>query len=163
MQVPAGVRRFSPPCALLVLSFSFCVAAVLFFFCCQHGQPNPDLHTPLKSSTLANIRVAFGPSLSRELVELKCSEAEDELLDKRPPAGQEEEEDFGKRETDRERLCGSFDKLVRCIDRPPLPQTEKLARPSSDCYFSPACHAWLLCARWIVFERFGGLGSAAKR
>ncbi|CAM9409402.1 unnamed protein product, partial [Scytosiphon promiscuus] len=50
------------------------------FTCKKHGLPSPDLHTPPKSSCLANIKVAFGPALSRELVELECSEAE-ELLD----------------------------------------------------------------------------------
>ncbi|CAB1115569.1 unnamed protein product [Ectocarpus sp. CCAP 1310/34] len=50
------------------------------FTCKKHGQPGPDLHTPPRSSCLANIRVAFGPALSRELVELECSQAE-ELLD----------------------------------------------------------------------------------
>lgn len=48
-----------------------------FFALAQHGQPSPDLHTPLKSSALANIRVAFGQALARELVELECSTAED--------------------------------------------------------------------------------------
>ncbi|CAN0538406.1 unnamed protein product, partial [Scytosiphon promiscuus] len=42
----------------------------------QHGLPSPDLHTPSKSTRLGNIRTAFGPTLSRELVELECSESE---------------------------------------------------------------------------------------
>ncbi|CAB1108396.1 unnamed protein product [Ectocarpus sp. CCAP 1310/34] len=50
------------------------------FTCKKHGQSGPDLHTPPRSSCLANIQVAFGPALSRELVELECSQAE-ELLD----------------------------------------------------------------------------------
>lgn len=54
----------------------------------QHGQPSPDLHTPPRSSCLANIRVAFGPALSRELVELECSQAE-ELLDQGADGGGE--------------------------------------------------------------------------
>ncbi|CAM9571211.1 unnamed protein product, partial [Ectocarpus sp. 6 AP-2014] len=57
------------------------------FTCKKHGQPSPDLHTPPRSSCLANIRVAFGPALSRELVELECSQAE-ELLDQGADGGE---------------------------------------------------------------------------
>jgi DNA mismatch repair protein MutL len=42
------------------------------FTCKKHGQSIPDLHTPANpSSSLDNIKIAFGNSLSRELVKLK--------------------------------------------------------------------------------------------
>lgn len=64
-----------------IATISKCIYLPVRFFFSQHGQPSPDLHTPSKSSRLANIRLAFGPALARELVELECSKAE-QLLDR---------------------------------------------------------------------------------
>jgi DNA mismatch repair protein MLH1 len=38
----------------------------------QHGQASADLHTPKGGSTLANVRIAFGQVLARELLEFTC-------------------------------------------------------------------------------------------
>ncbi|KAG5185784.1 hypothetical protein JKP88DRAFT_311230 [Tribonema minus] len=51
------------------------------FTCKRHGSASADLHTPAQSSSLANIRVAYGAALARELLELKAEQAP-ELLDK---------------------------------------------------------------------------------
>lgn len=45
------------------------------FTCKKHGQNTPDLHCPVNStsSTLENIRIAFGSSIARELIAFTCS------------------------------------------------------------------------------------------
>ena len=44
------------------------------FTCRKHGQAIPDLHTPsTNSSTLGNIKLAYGQSLARELIKLEFS------------------------------------------------------------------------------------------
>ncbi|CAM9388381.1 unnamed protein product, partial [Discosporangium mesarthrocarpum] len=52
-----------------------CGGSGVSFTCKKHGQPSPDLHTPARSSRQGNIRIVFGASVARELVELECSEA----------------------------------------------------------------------------------------
>lgn len=39
----------------------------------QHGQGGADLHTPKGGTVLGNIKIAFGPAVARELLELNCS------------------------------------------------------------------------------------------
>lgn len=44
------------------------------FTCKKQGQPMSDLHTPVNSSSLENIKIAYGASVSRELITFEMSE-----------------------------------------------------------------------------------------
>ncbi len=52
------------------------------FTCKKQGTVNPDIHTPKTASRLDNIRIAFGPGLARELLELTIAPSGNELKDK---------------------------------------------------------------------------------
>lgn len=49
------------------------------FTCKKYGQSIPDLHTPANSTTVDNIKVAFGASLARELIPVTFRSAGDDL------------------------------------------------------------------------------------
>ena len=44
------------------------------FTCKKQGQPMSDLHTPINSTTLENIKIAYGASVSRELINFELKE-----------------------------------------------------------------------------------------
>lgn len=44
------------------------------FTCKKQGQPVPDLHTPIASSSLENIKIAYGASVARELIQFELHE-----------------------------------------------------------------------------------------
>lgn len=46
------------------------------FTCKKQGQAMPDLHTPTDSSSLENIKIAYGPSVARELISFELTEGE---------------------------------------------------------------------------------------
>lgn len=43
------------------------------FTCKKVGQTTPDIHTPASSSTMENLKIAFGPALARELLPFSLS------------------------------------------------------------------------------------------
>ena len=44
------------------------------FTCKKQGQPMSDLHTPMNSSSLENIKIAYGASVAKELIDFHLSE-----------------------------------------------------------------------------------------
>lgn len=144
------------------------------FFVCQHGKPSPDLHTPPKSSRLANIRVAFGPALSRELVELECSEAEELLDEAAAGEGGGGEEDSGKEQAGSHLrlsiLASKTDALAKqtvraCFSkRPILVRVEAAETIIFDCHVVHAkseidlnCHARSKTSEFVKLDMYGML------
>ena len=46
------------------------------FTCKKQGQPMSDLHTPVNSSSLENIKIAYGASVARELIPFELSQGD---------------------------------------------------------------------------------------
>jgi hypothetical protein len=60
-------------CPLITLLLLLQLSSLLLLLLQKHGAAGADISTPAASTTLANIKIAYGAALGRELLEFEAS------------------------------------------------------------------------------------------